>query len=81
MLQQKFAALKAFRQFFPHGLFNHPWSGEANQRLGFSNIQIAEQGQTGGNAAGRGMGQHRNIGHAVFGQAGQHRAGFGHLHQ
>ncbi len=81
MLQQKLAALETGRQLFPHGLFDHPRSGEADQRFRLGDIDVAQHREAGGNAAGGRVGQHRQVGDAVLGQPGQRRAGFGHLHQ
>jgi hypothetical protein len=67
MLQQELAALKAFRQFFPHGLLDHPRPGEADQRLGFGDIDVAQHRQAGGDPAGGGM-VRTEIRDAVFGQ-------------
>ena len=81
VLQQKLAALKAGRQFFPDRLFDHPWTGKTDQSLGFGDIDVAQQRQAGGDAAGGWMRQHRDVRDAVLGQPGEHGAGFSHLHQ
>ena len=40
VLQEKFAALKAFGQLLPDRLLDHAWPGKANQRSRFRNVQI-----------------------------------------
>ena len=41
MIQQELTALETFWQFFANCLFNNPWAGKTNQRLGLTNIDIA----------------------------------------
>ena len=81
VLQQVFGALKPFGQFFPDGLFDHACAGEADQRAGLGDLDVAQHGERGGDAAGGGIGQHNDEGQAgVFDQPrGDDRAR--HLHQ
>ena len=41
VLQQKFGALEARGQLLPDGLLDHARAGEADQRAGLGDIQIA----------------------------------------
>ena len=61
MLEQKLAALKPFGQLLANGLLDDARTGEADQRAGFGNIQIAQHGEAGGNAAGGGIGEHADV--------------------
>ena len=79
--QQVFGALEALGQLLAHGLLDHARAGEADQRAGLGDLDVAQHGEAGGDAAGGGVGQHddeRQTG--VLDQArGDDRAR--HLHQ
>ena len=62
MFQQIFGALEAFRQFFADGLLDHALAGKADQGAGLGNMDVAQHGIGGGDAAGGRMGQHDDIG-------------------
>ena len=55
--------------------------GEADQRPGLRDVHVAEHREAGGDAAGRRIGQHRDVGQARAIEPGQRRADLGHLHQ
>src|SRR5436190_7551965 len=45
LLQQELTGLKALRQALPDGLLDHPRTGEADQRAGLGDVEIAEHGE------------------------------------
>jgi len=51
MIQNKFTALKAFRQIFFDSLFNNPWACKTYQCIWFGNSQIAQHTERGRDAA------------------------------
>ena len=51
MLQQKFAALETFRQLLPDALLDDARAGETDERAGLADVQIAQHGEAGGDAA------------------------------
>ena len=81
MIQQIFRALEPFGQLFADRLFDHARPGETNQRVGFGDLYVAQHRVTGGDAAGRRVGQHANIGQARFFDHLQRHGGARHLHQ
>ena len=81
MFEQEFAALKTFRQFLPNRLLDDARPGKSDQRAWFRDIEIAEHGETGGNAAGgriRQQGNERQLGVIESRQGGRD---FRQLHQ
>ena len=42
VIQQVFGALKAFGQLFADRLFDHPWPGKADQRIGLGDVNVAQ---------------------------------------
>ena len=57
-----FGALKAFRQLLADGLLDDARPGEADQRAGFGDLDIAEHGVGRGDAAGGRIGEHHDVG-------------------
>ena len=45
VLEQEFRALEAFWQVLANGLFDYAWTGESNQCIGLSDIDVAEHGK------------------------------------
>ena len=43
--EQIFGALEAFGQLLADGLFDHPRAGEADQRPGLGDVDVAEHGE------------------------------------
>ena len=66
VLKQIFRALEAFRQFFAHGLGDDPRAGKADLRARLGDLDIAQHGKAGGDAAEGGIGQHHDIGQPRF---------------
>ena len=62
---QVFGALEAFRQPLADRLLDHPLAGEADDRAGFGEMDVAEHGVGGGDAAGRRIGEDDDIGQAA----------------
>ena len=61
VLEQKFAALEALGQFLADGLLDDARAGEADQRARFGDVQIAQHGVAGGDAARGGVGEHADV--------------------
>jgi hypothetical protein len=81
LVLQELGALEAFGQLHAHGGLDHARAGEADQGLGLGNDDIADEGKAGGDATEGGIGQHRDVGQALLGQARERGIGLGHLHQ
>ena len=79
--EQIFGALESFGQLFADGLFDHPLPGEADQRAGLGDLDVAEHRIGCGDAAGRRVGQDDDVGQAGFLQFGQSDGRARHLHQ
>src|SRR3984957_12453275 len=61
MLQQELGALKAWRKLLADGLLDDARSGKADQSVGFGDVQVAEHGEAGRNAAGSWVGHDGDI--------------------
>ena len=81
MLQQELAALETFGKLLADGLLDHARAGEADQRARLADVQVAQHGEAGGDAARGRVGQHADIRDARFIQAHQRRRNLGELHQ
>src|SRR5882672_23316 len=58
-LEQELAALKSLGQLLPNRLFDDARAGETDERLRLGNVEIAEHGEARRDAAGGGVGEHR----------------------
>src|SRR5713226_9517544 len=81
VFEQEFGALKSFGELLPDGLFNDAGAGEADERAGFTDVEVAEHGKAGGDAAGGGIGEHGDVGELLFVKTGKGGGDFGKLHQ
>src|SRR5258708_39216163 len=81
VLKQEFGALKAFGEFLANGLLDDARAGETDERAGLANIEVAEHGETGGNATSGGIGEHGNVGQFFVVEAREGRGNFGELHE
>src|SRR5229473_1461051 len=81
VFEEEFGALKAFGELLPDGLFNDAGAGEADERAGFTDVEVAEHGKAGGDAAGGGIGEHGDVGELLFVETGKGGGDFGKLHQ
>ena len=81
MLHQIFGALEAFGQLFADGLLDDARPGKADQRAGLGDVDVAEHGIGGGDAAGGRVGQHDDVGQAGFLQPVDRHRGARQLHQ
>ena len=73
--------LEALRQGLADGLLDDPGTGKADQGTGLRQNDVPQGGKAGRDPAGGGVCQDRDIQQALFREAGQRRAGLGHLHQ
>src|SRR5438552_9213782 len=71
VFQQEFGALKSFGEFLADGLLDHARTGKPDERAGFPDVEVAEHGEAGGDAAGSGIGEHRDIGQLFVVEPGQ----------
>ena len=71
MLEQELAALEAFGEFLADRLLDHARPGEADQGARLGDVEVAQHGEGGGDAAGGGVGQHGDVGEARGAQAGE----------
>ena len=81
VLLEELAPLKPFGQLDLDRVPDRARPGEADQRLGLGDDEVAEHGEARGHAAGRRVGQQRDEQPAGVVEPGQRRAGLGHLHQ
>src|SRR5665213_3622228 len=76
-----FRALEAFGQFLADGLGDNPCAGETDLRARLGNMDVAQHGVRGRDAAEGGIGEHHHIGQPRFLQHLQPDGGARHLHQ
>ena len=81
VFQQKLRRLKSLGKFLADGLLDHARPGEADQRAGLGNVDVAQHGEARGDAAGGGVGQNGNERQANFVKAGERGGNFCELHQ
>src|ERR1700679_2631564 len=62
VLEQKVGVLKTFGECLTDGLFDDARTGETDERARFGNVEVAEHGVTGGDAASCGIGEQRKEG-------------------
>jgi len=75
--QQEFGALEAFGKLLADGLLNHAGAGKADQGAGLGNVEVAEHGKAGGDAASGGIGEHGDVGNPGVAQLRQRGGDFG----
>src|SRR5882724_7711296 len=59
MLEQELGALESFGKLLANGLLDDAGAGEADERAGLRDVEVAEHGEAGGDAAGTGNGDER----------------------
>ncbi len=79
--EEEFGALEAFGEFLANGLLDDAGSGEANEGAGFGDVEVAEHGEAGGDAAGGGVGEDADVGDAGLVELREGGRDFGHLHK
>ena len=62
VFEEEFGALKAFGEFLADGLLDDPRAGETDECAGFADVEVAEHGEAGGDAARRGICEHGDVG-------------------
>src|SRR5713226_9482971 len=63
------------------GLLDNARAGETYERAGFADIEIAEHGKAGGDAAGGGIGEDGDVGELFVVEPGKGGGDFGKLHE
>src|SRR6266446_897760 len=81
VFKQEFGALKTFGEFLANGLLDDARAGETDKRSGFANIEVAEHGEAGRDAAGGGVGEHGNVGQLFVVKTRECGGNFGKLHE
>ena len=81
VLEQKLAALEALGELLADGGLDDARSGEAHEGLGLGDVHVTEEGEAGGDAAGRGMEEHADEWHVGVAEALARGHGLGHLHE
>ena len=81
LLEQELAALESFRQLLPDRLLDDARAGEADQRFRLGDVQVAEHREAGRDAAGRRIGEHRDVRQPRAIEPRQRAADLRHLHQ
>ncbi len=59
------------------GLLDDARAGETDERAGFTDVEVAEHGEAGGDAAGGGVGEHGDVGKLFLVQAAEGSGNFG----
>jgi hypothetical protein len=65
VFEEELGALEAFGELLADGLFDDAGAGEADERAGFGDVEVAEHGEAGGDAAGGGVGEDADVGDAA----------------
>ena len=81
VVAQIFGALEAFGQLLADGLLDDARAGEADQRAGLGDMDVAEHGVGGGDAAGRRIGEDDDVGQLRVAERLDRDRGARHLHQ
>src|SRR6267142_5052359 len=81
MLEQELGALKSFGELLSDGLLDDAGAGEADERAGFGDVEIAKHGEAGSDAAGGGIGKQRNVREFFFIELGERGGYLGKLHE
>src|SRR2546427_3612985 len=79
--EQELRALESLGQRLTDRLRNDPWSGEPDQRARLGQDDVAEHREARGDAAGRGIGEDRDVRQPGGGKPLERGGGLGHLHQ
>src|SRR5260370_21661618 len=80
MIEEKFRTLKTFGKLLADGLLDDAWARETDERAGFADVEVAEHGEAGGDAAGGGVSEHGNLPQPFLVELGKRRRNFGELH-
>ena len=81
VIEQEFAALKAFGQRLAHGLLDDARTRETDERARLGDVEVAEHRETRGHAARGRIGQHRDERQTRLRKPRERGAGLGHLQQ
>ena len=81
MAEQELGALEAFRQLGGDRARGHAGAGEADQRVRFREIHIAQDGERGEHAAGRRVSENGNVWNTLGPKSLECGHGLGQLHQ
>ncbi len=81
MLEEELAALEAFGELLANGLLDDAGAGEADEGVGFCDVEVAEHGKAGGDATGGGVGHDGDVGDSGVVEAGEGGGDLGELHQ
>ena len=81
VVAQIFRPLKTFRQLLADRLLDDARAGEADQRAGLGDVHVAQHRIRGGDAAGRRIGEHDDVGLARLVQVLHGDGGARHLHE
>src|SRR5216684_5419700 len=81
VFEEEFGALKSFGEFLADGLLDDAGAGKTDERAGFANVEVAEHGEAGSDAAGGGVGEHGDIRQLFVIEPGERGGNFGELHE
>src|SRR6266478_926159 len=77
VFEEEFGALETFGELLADGLLDDARAGETDERAGFTDVEVAEHGEAGGDAAGGGVGEHGDVGKLFLVQAAEGSGNFG----
>src|ERR1700675_2679680 len=81
VLEKKLRALESFGKLLADGLLDDAGASEADERAGLRDVEVAEHGEAGSDAAGGGIGKQRNVRELFFIELGERGGYLGELHQ
>src|ERR1700704_2469030 len=81
VFKKEFGALKSFGELLANGLLDHAGAGETDERAGFANVEVAEHGEAGSDAARGGVGEHGDVGQLFVVEPCEGGGNFGELHE
>ena len=81
VFEKELGALKAFGELLADGLLDDAGAGEGDERAGFGDVEVAEHGEAGGDAAGGGVGEQADVRDGCLVKLGEAGGDFGELHE
>ena len=81
VLEKELGALESFGEFLANGLLDAAGAGKADERAGLRDVEVAEHGEAGGDAAGRRIGKQGNVREFLLVELGKGGGYFGKLHE
>jgi len=81
VLEEELGALEAFGELLANGLLDDAGAGEADEGAGFGDVEVAEHGEAGGDAASGGVSHEGDVGDLFVVHFGEANGDLGELHE